>query len=341
MQNKALAYKFLFLALALMLLSVMNLSFGSVSIPFSSVLKLLGNSDLESVLHQTILRQVRLPELLTAITAGAGLGLSGLLLQTLFRNPLTGPSILGITSGASLGVALVLLSGVTVWFGGSALLEGFSISLAGMLGALFVLLIIVLIARKMTSLTALLIVGLMMGYLVSAMVSVLLYYSDNESIQSYVFWGMGSFSDVKGIKLIIQTIVVVAAITCVILRSRVLNVLILGDKYAQNLGVNVKREHVIVIVISGVLAGVITAYCGPIAFLGMAIPHLVRSWFKTGNHFVLVPGVFLTGASLALLCNIIADSPWSESALPLNAITPLFGAPVVIAIIFKRKQYLA
>lgn len=295
--------------------------------------------DNQDPLLNTIIFNIRLPEVLTAVSAGAGLALSGLLLQTLFRNPLTGPSILGISSGASLGVALVILSGAVGYFGFNEWLAGLSVSIAGMLGAMSVLGVIVLIARKMTSTVALLIIGLMMGYLVSAMVSVLLYFSNQESIQSYVYWGMGSFSDVQGASLYLQIIVVTLGATAMLFKTNVLNVLLLGNRYAQNLGVHVKKEFLILIIVSGVLAGVITSFCGPIAFLGMAVPHLVRSAFKSGNHRILIPGCLLIGGCLALLCNLLADMPWSTLALPINAITPLFGAPVVMALIFKRKQY--
>jgi iron complex transport system permease protein len=326
------------LVILLFILAFLNVRYGSVTISLKEFVDIIvGNSQDE--LLQTIIFSIRLPEVITAITAGAGLALSGLLLQTLFRNPLTGPSILGISSGASLGVALVILSGAVSYFGFNPWLEGLSVSIAGMLGAMSVLGVIVLIARKMTSTVALLIIGLMMGYLVSAMVSVLLYFSNQESIQSYVYWGMGSFSDVQGASLYLQSFVVLLGAAAMLFKTNVLNVLLLGNRYAQNLGVNVKREFLILIIVSGILAGVITSFCGPIAFLGMAVPHLVRSAFKSGNHTILIPGCLLIGACLALLCNLLADMPWSTLALPINAITPLFGAPVVMALIFKRKQY--
>lgn len=337
--NKKVTYLvFIGLIFALLVLSYLNVRYGSVSISLHDFFAVLfGDSD--SRLLKTILFEIRIPEVLTAISAGAGLALSGLLLQTLFRNPLTGPSILGISSGASLGVALVMLSGAVGYFGSNSWLSGISISLAGITGAMAVLAIIVIIARKMKSTVALLIIGLMMGYLVSAAVSVLLFFSNEESIQSYVFWGMGSFADVKGVALYLQMFVVVVASIFMLFKSNVLNVILLGDKYAQNLGVNVKSTFILLIIVSGILAGIITSFCGPIAFLGMAVPHLVRATFKTGNHQILMPGCLLTGAGLALLCNFLADMPWSAAVLPLNAITPLFGAPVVIALILKRKTY--
>lgn len=338
MNKKSTYIVFVGLILALLMLCYLNIRYGSVAVSLSDFYAVLfGQSDQRLI--QTILFEIRIPEVLTAISAGAGLALSGLLLQTLFRNPLTGPSILGISSGASLGVALVMLSGAVGYFGSNSWLSGVSVSLAGITGAMAVLAIIVLIARKMRSTVALLIIGLMMGYLVSALVSVLLFFSNEESIQTYVFWGMGSFADVKGVSLCLQLIIVFLAGVFMLFKSNVLNVLLLGDRYAQNLGINVKSTFVLLIIVSGILAGIITSFCGPIAFLGMAVPHLVRATFKTSNHYVLIPGCLLTGASLALLCNFLADMPWSSSVLPINAITPLFGAPVVIALILKRKQY--
>lgn len=318
----------------------LNVRYGSVAISFRTFLQAFFSSEQVSGIVMAILFDVRLPEALTAVLAGSGLALSGLLLQTFFRNPLTGPSILGISSGASLGVALVLLSGVGLVFQSSWFTQ-FAISAAGMAGAMGVLFIIIAVARKMMSNVALLIIGLMVGYLVSALVSVLLFYSNEERIQNYVFWGMGSFSDVNGVALGILACVVVVSIVFTMLRFNVLNVLLLGDNYAKNLGVNLKKERTLLILFSGLLAGVITSFCGPIAFLGMAVPHLVRSVFKTARHEVLIPGSVLIGACLALVCNLIADMPWSEQSLPINAITPLFGAPVVLAFILKQKTYKA
>lgn len=338
MNRKTTYLVFVGLIVALLVLSYLNVRYGSVAITLNDFIEsITGKSN--NKLITTILFEIRIPEVLTAISAGAGLALSGLLLQTLFRNPLTGPSILGISSGASLGVALVMLSGAAGYFTGNNWLQGISVSVAGIIGAMAVLAVIVLFARKMKSMVALLIIGLMMGYLVSAMVSVLLFFSNEESIQTYVFWGMGSFADVKGVSLYLQLVIVFLAGIFMMLKSNVLNVLLLGNSYAQNLGVNVKTAFVGLIVVSGILAGVITSFCGPIAFLGMAVPHLVRATFKTSNHRILIPGCLLVGAGLALVCNFIADMPWSSSVLPINAITPLFGAPVVIALILKRKQY--
>lgn len=320
---------------------LLNLLLGSVRIPLQSVCNILmGGSD-ESVIWENIVLKSRVPQALTALVAGAGLSISGLQMQTVFRNPLAGPSVLGISSGASLGVAfVVLLSGS---LGGVALSNlGYfgevALSMAAIAGALSVMAIIVYVSQKVKGNVTLLIIGVMIGYVASAIIGVLKYFSVEEDIRAYVIWGLGSFSRVSGDQMMLFVCIMAILVPLSFLLIKTLNLLLLGDGYARNLGLNIKRARLLVITCSGVLVAIVTAYCGPIMFLGLAVPHLCRAIFHTSDHRILVPGALFTGASLALICNLIARMPGLEGALPVNSVTALVGAPIVASVLFRKRK---
>tara|TARA_R110002111_G_scaffold248275_2_gene311833 strand:- start:25029 stop:25991 length:963 start_codon:yes stop_codon:yes gene_type:complete len=317
---------------------VLNISLGSVSIPFSEVLgSLFGSVDNET--WQVIITKVRLPKAITAIMVGSGLGISGLLMQTLFRNPLAGPFVLGISSGASLGVAIVILgSGL---FGGlfaTVLISKWSIVIAASLGSFLVLLAVLAVSSRVRDTMAILIIGLMFGSITAAIVSVLSYFSSAEQLQQYIFWGFGSLSNLSWEELLIFFCIYSVGIVLSIFSVKGLNALLLGDNYAKSLGLSLKSSRFIIIFATSLIAGTITAFAGPIAFIGLAIPHLTRQIFKTTNHKILLPAVFLFGAIVMLICDSIAQVPTSDYMLPINAITALVGAPVVIWLLVRQRK---
>ncbi|MFT7049801.1 MAG: iron complex transport system permease protein [Psychroserpens sp.] len=332
------AYSFIFLALLLMLCFVVNISLGSVSIPFTQVFySVLGHSENES--WQYIIQDYRLPKAFTAILVGSGLGISGLLMQTLFRNPLAGPFVLGISSGASLGVALVILgSGL---FGGifaSLLISKWSIVIAASLGSFLVLLAVLLVSSKVRDTMAILIIGLMFGSITAAIVSVLAYFSSAEQLQQYIFWGFGSLGNLSWNELFIFFLIYLLGLLLALFSIKALNTFLLGENYAKSLGLNVKKSRFIIIIATSLLAGTITAFAGPIAFIGLAIPHMTRQVFNTSNHKILLPAVFLFGAIIMLICDSIAQLPSSDYTLPINAITSLIGAPVVVWLLVRQRK---
>lgn len=285
-----------------------------------------------------IIQNYRFPKALTAILVGSGLGISGLLMQTLFRNPLAGPFVLGITSGASLGVALVILG---AGFGGvfaSLLLSKWSIVIAASLGSFLVLLAVLMVSSKVKDTMAILIIGLMFGSITAAVVSVLSYFSSAEQLQQYIFWGFGSLGNLSWSELLIFFIIYCFGILLSILSIKGLNTLLLGENYAKSLGLNIKQSRYIIIIATSLLAGTITAFAGPIAFIGLAIPHITRQVFNTSNHKILLPAVFLIGAIIMLICDTVAQVPGSDYTLPINAITSLIGAPVVIWLLVRKQK---
>lgn len=315
-----------------------NISLGSVSIPLNSIFGSLFGT-VENSTWQIIITEFRLPKAITAILVGSGLGISGLLMQTLFRNPLAGPFVLGISSGASLGVALVILgSGLFGGFFATALVSKWSVVIAASLGSFLVLLAVLAVSSKVRDTMAILIIGLMFGSITAAVVSVLSYFSSAEQLQQYIFWGFGSLSNLSWNELLIFFGIYSAGIIMSILSIKSLNSLLLGDNYAKSLGLNLKHSRLIIIIATSLIAGTITAFAGPIAFIGLAIPHLTRQIFKTSNHKVLLPAVFLFGAIVMLICDSIAQVPASDYTLPINAITALVGAPVVIWLLVRQKK---
>lgn len=319
----------------LLLLFAGNLFYGAVFIPPRDVVEILAGSATANPVWKVILTGSRLPQAVTAMLAGAALAVSGLMLQTLFRNPLAGPSILGISDGANLGVALVMLAS-----GGSiGTFGGYLSTVAGaMAGACAILAVIVLFSRRVGSNVMLLIIGIMVGYLVSSCISILNYYASADKVRQFVMWGMGDFSAVSPAKLPFFSAVTLAGILWSLLLVKPLNALLLGEKYASNLGVNVVAARMGILLCTGLMTAVVTAFCGPVSFIGLAVPHIARLLLGTSDHGALVPATILSGACIALLCNMLTVIPGSGNLLPLNAVTPLFGAPVIIYVIVRRKN---
>ena len=328
------------LLVAIVILMVVNLLIGSVRIPVADVCGILAGTESNEI-WENIIWKSRLPQALTAIVAGAGLAVSGLQMQTVFRNPLAGPSVLGISNGSALGVAfVVLLSGR---LGGVALsrlgyLGDAAMSVAAIVGALAVMMLIVWISQKVRGNVTLLIIGVMIGYLATAIIGVLKFLSPEEDVKAFVVWGLGSFSRVSGDEMVLFVVLMAILLPLSFLLVKPMNLLLLGDRYAANLGLNIRRARLLVILCSGVLVAIVTAYCGPIMFIGLAVPHLARVLFHTSDHRVLIPATMLCGAALALVCNLIARMPGFEGALPVNSVTALVGAPVIAAVLFRRRK---
>ena len=325
----------------LLMVFLLRLAVGSVTIPPEQIIAVLLGGEAEKITWTNIILKIRLPEALTAAFAGAALGVSGLMMQTFFRNPLAGPFVLGISSGASLGVALVVLAAGTV---GGVLIAGFGLSgdllLAGAAatGAGLTMLLVLGVAARVRSSMTLLILGLMTGYMVSALVSLLLYFAVPERIQAYINWTFGSFSGVTWGQMPILAGGVLAGLVLTFGLTKSLNALLLGENYARSVGMNIGLTRILIVGATALLAGVITAFCGPIGFIGIAVPHLCRSLFHTSDHRALIPGTVLMGAIIALVAALIAEVPGSDIVLPLNAVTALMGAPVVILVILRGRN---
>ena len=334
-------FRFLLISLLVVLFFLLNIIIGTIFIPLSEVVDVLFSSgENASQVAQNIILKSRLPQAATALAAGAGLAISGLQMQTIFHNPLASPSVLGISNGASLGVALVVLLSGSV--GGVALssmgLAGNALLIASaIIGSLAVMMLILAISQKVKGNATLLIIGVMVGYVATAVIGVLKYFSNDEDIRAYVVWGLGSFSRVSTGQVWLFVSIMLALVPLSMLLIKTMNILLLGDKYAQNLGLNISQARMLVISCSGVMVAVITAYCGPIMFLGLAVPHLCRALWRTNDNRVLMPATALTGAALALICNLIARMPGFEGALPVNSVTALIGAPIVASVLFRQK----
>lgn len=342
MNHSKLTISLVALLVAIALLLALNLMLGSVWIPVDEVCNILLGSGSDNLIWTNIVLNSRLPQSLTAIMAGAGLAVSGLLMQTVFRNPLAGPSVLGISSGASMGVAFVLLLSGTI--GGVALsklgvIGEVTVTLAAIAGSLVIMAVIAYVSHKVYGNVTLLIIGVMIGYIANAVIGVLKFFSVEEDIRAYVIWGLGSFARVSGNQTTVFILLMLVLLPLTFLLTKTCNLLLLGDSYARNLGLDIKRARLTVICVAGVIVAVVTAYCGPIVFLGLAVPHLCRGIFRTSNHAVLLPGCILTGGALALLCNLIARLPGFEGALPVNSVTALVGAPVVMWVLFNKRKH--
>lgn len=331
--------KFAILIFAIFTLFLLSLIIGSVSIPIREVATTLAGGEPQKESWKYIILYARLPQAVTALFCGASLATSGLMLQTTFSNPLAGPSILGISSGASLGVALVMLL-----FGGSLslgnlTLNGFmAISFAAIAGSLLTMALIIILSSFIKSNIMMLIIGIMIGYISSSAVSLLNFLSTAEGVQSYVIWGLGDFSGVSSANIPIFTISLSLALLLALLQRKNLNTFLLGEKYAENLGLNIKLTRCTLLLTIGILTAITTAFCGPISFIGLAVPHIARLLFKTSNHNSLLPATLLCGAFIALLCNIVCSIPNPHGLIPINAITPLIGAPVIIYIIINQNK---
>jgi iron complex transport system permease protein len=339
MEKKSHKKYFILLVVLGVILFVLNISLGSVSIPFKDILNTLIGNTAAKESWQTIILYFRLPKAITAILVGSGLSVAGLLMQTLFRNPLAGPFVLGISSGASLGVALFILSGSL--FGGFFLarsISSWSLPIASSLGAFLVLSAVIIAANKVRNTMSILIIGLMFGSLTSAIISILAYFSEAQQIQQFLFWSFGSLGNLSWNELLVFIVIYSIGMLATLAIIKPLNSLLLGENYAKSLGINVKRNRNIILIITSVLTGVITAFAGPIAFIGLAVPHIARMIFTTSNHKILIPAVVILGAIIMLICDAIAQLPTSEFTLPINAITSLFGAPIVIWLLIRKKK---
>lgn len=333
---------FVILGVGILLLFALNLLSGSVQIPLTDVVSILFTPNTSSEINPTwsyIILETRLPQALTALLCGGALAVTGLMLQTAFRNPLAGPDVFGINSGAGLGVAIVML-----WLGGSVTTEMFSVSgfvavlLAAFIGAMLVTGLIFFFSTLVRNNVMLLIIGIMVGYVSSSAIELLNFFSTEEGVKSYAVWGMGDFGGVS-----MQTMPVFASITVVglllaILLIKPLNALLLGEEYAESLGINTRRTRNLLLIITGILTAITTAFCGPISFIGLATPHIARLILGTQNHTRLLPATILCGSAIALLCNILCNLPGDGGIIPLNAVTPLIGAPVIIYVLVKTKR---
>ena len=338
--NKQALFFYPFLVVILLVLFAGGLVYGAVSIPLESVVNILLGHEAEKAAWQNIVLQSRLPQTVTALLAGSSLAVSGLLLQTLFRNPLAGPSILGISDGANLGVAAIML-----YFGGSMNfisawpLSGYvAVILAAFFGAGCILGMIIYFSSKVKNNVMLLIIGIMIGYMASSLISVLNYYASTDKVHAFVMWGLGNFSGVSLQQLPYFAIFTFLGLLLAILLIKPLNALLLGEMYAANLGIKIKRTRILILFCTGLLTATTTAFCGPISFIGLAVPHIARLMLGSSNHKMLVPVTLLTGSCIALLCNLLMVMPGTNNILPLNAVTPMLGAPVIIYVIVNRKN---
>ncbi|QMU65137.1 MAG: iron chelate uptake ABC transporter family permease subunit [Flavobacteriaceae bacterium] len=337
--TKSYKKQFLLLLALLIVVVFINISFGSVSIPFKDTFSvLIGDGSLKNS-WRVIILNFRIPKAITAILVGSGLSISGLLMQTLFRNPLAGPFVLGISSGAGLGVAILILGGS--FFGAffdDLLISNWMLMITASLGAGMVLFAVLLTANRVRNTMSVLIIGLMFGSLSAALISVLSYFSEASKIQQYIFWGFGSLGNLTWEQISLFVFIFIISIGGVLFTIKPLNGFLLGENYAKSVGIHIKKSRTVILVITSILTGVITAFAGPIAFIGLAVPHITKLLFKTSNHKILIPAVAITGAIILLVCDLIAQLPTSEYTLPINAITSLFGAPVVIWLLIRKKR---
>ncbi|WP_324026691.1 iron ABC transporter permease [Maribacter sp. BPC-D8] len=330
---------FIALLVVLLLCFIINICLGSVNISFVDTLKALFGTATKDSSSYYIIWEYRLPKAITAILVGGGLSLSGLLMQTLFRNPLAGPYVLGISSGASLGAALLIMG--TSLFSGAFTFSTFNditLAIASSLGSFLVLSLVLVVAAKVKDTMALLIIGLMFGSITAAIVSVLSYFSKAEKLQQYIFWSFGSLGNLSWVQLLIVGLCTIIGIFLSIISIKPLNAFLLGENYAKSLGIGLQKSRYIIIIATGLLAGSITAFAGPIAFVGLAVPHITKQLLLTSDHKIQIPAVLCCGAILMLVCDTIAQLPGSVSVLPINAITSILGAPVVIWLLVRKRK---
>ena len=320
----------------LFLLFMLNVFCGAVDVPYVEVFKALAGESTNEM-WRLIVVETRLPQAIVALLAGAAISVAGLILQTLFNNPLAGPEVLGINSGAGLGVALVMLLShgavVSGAFGGFV-----AVLLGAFIGALLVIALILSLSSMLKNKLYLLIAGVSISYLVSSVISVLNYFATSEGVHSYMIWGMGSFGAVSMGQMLWFALPLLLLLAVALFMMKPMNALLLGDDYAANLGVDVMGTRVVLLAVTGLLTAVVTAFCGPVAFIGLAVPHIARLSLKTGNHRLLLPATMVVGASVALLCNLLTMLPGESGMLPLGAITPLVGAPVIIYVVLKERR---
>jgi iron complex transport system permease protein len=328
------------LLLAFVVFFCLDILLGSVKIPLAEIINIITGSSSNST-WATIITEFRIPKAITAVLAGSALSVCGLLMQTYFRNPLADPFVLGISSGASLGVALVVLTagsiGVNLYFLGN-IVSNLSVTLAASIGASIVLLLITVVARRVNNNVTLLILGLMLGYIINSMENILKYFSTMESLQGYVIWGMGNLGNVVWNDLYFLIPIIFTGLVFSFMLSKKMNLLLLGENYAASMGVNIRSIRMAIIITGGILGGVITAFCGPVAFIGIAVPHLTRNLLNEYDHKILIPSVALVGSILTLVCDIISQLPGNNQTIPISAVTSLVGAPVVIWIVIKQRR---
>jgi len=331
---------FSLLFLGLIFLFFVNISLGSITIPFKEIYTSLTGGQASKSTWEYIIINYRLPKAITAVLVGMGLSISGLLMQTLFRNPLAGPYVLGLSSGASLGVAFVILgASVLPSFLSVILLSPYGIVLASTLGSSTVLLLVLLVSQQLRDTMAILIVGLMFGSFTSAIVGVLTYFSSAEQLQKFTFWSMGNLGNLSWSSILILSICVLVGLFLSLLSIKPLNALLLGENYAKSMGLNFNKARLIIILATSILAGSITAYAGPIAFIGLAVPHIAKLVFQTSNHTILFWSTLLFGAAIMLICDVVSQMPGMEITLPINAITSILGAPVVIWLLVRKRSF--
>jgi iron complex transport system permease protein len=315
-----------------------NIVIGSVKIPIEAIVTILSGGDGIRESWKFIVLQSRLPQAVTALLSGASLATCGLMLQTTFRNPLAGPDVFGINSGAGLGVALVMLA-----FGGNMSVGMFSVSgfiailLAAFAGAMLVTVLVFGFSSMVRNNVMLLIIGLMIGYLANSAISLLNFFATEDGVKSYMVWGMGNFGGVTMDNIPLFSVITLVGLIASLMMIKPLNAMLLGEQYAENLGINVRQTRNILLVITGLLTAIVTAFCGPVAFIGLAVPHIARLLLKTDNHRMLLPATMLCGALIALICNVLCYLPSNGGMIPLNAVTPVMGAPVIIYVILKKR----
>ncbi len=330
---------FVVITLAIIALFVINIIYGAVKIPINSIIDIFSGNDDVNESWKYIILQTRLPQALTAILCGGALAISGLLLQTAFCNPLAGPSIFGINSGASLGVAFVmLLFGGSITAGAVSVTGFLAVLIAAFVGAVAVMAVLLFFSNLVNNNVMLLITGIMIGYISSSAISLLNFFATEEGVHSYMIWGLGNFGGVSMAQMPLFAAVTIVGLICALLLIKPLNAVLLGEQYAENLGINTIKLRNCLLLVTGLLTAVTTAYCGPIAFIGLAVPHIARMLLKTDNHRYLIPGTILSGAAISLLCNIICVLPGDNGIIPLNAVTPIMGAPVIIYVIIKGRH---
>jgi iron complex transport system permease protein len=330
---------YVLLFLTAMLLFVLDISFGSVSIPFSDVCRTLTGGNASKTTWDYIIINYRLPKAITSILVGTGLSISGLLMQTLFRNPLAGPYVLGLSSGSSLAVAFLILGSSFIspfWSG--FFVSSYGIIVASCLGSTVVLLAVLYVSKRLRDTMAILIVGLMFGSFTNAFVGVLSYFSSAEQLQKFTFWSMGNLGNLTWSSILILAVAIIIGMLLSLISIKSLNSLLLGENYAKSLGLDFKRSRLIIIIATSILAGSITAFAGPIAFIGLAVPHLAKLIFQTSSHSVLFWSTVLLGSSFMLLCDLISQVPGGDFTLPINAITSIIGAPVVVWLLVRKRK---
>ncbi|ANW97427.1 iron ABC transporter [Wenyingzhuangia fucanilytica] len=327
---------FIALFILLIAIAIFNIYTGSISIPFKEIWNVVTNNPNSSENYQYIITEYRLPKTVTSILVGIGLGISGLLMQTFFRNPLAGPFVLGISSGASLGVALLIMGGS--FFGSLPYLYHFSIPLAASLGSFFVLSIVMITARNIRNTMSILIIGLMFGSFTTAIISVLSYFSSATELQQYIFWSFGSLGNLQWSELYLLIGIVSISAVGLLFIIKPLDALLLGENYATSLGISIKKTQSIIFIVTSLLTGSITAFVGPIAFIGLAIPHITKLIFQTSNHKILLPAVGIIGAIVMLICDSLTHISVGSKTLPINAITSIFGAPIVIWLLVSKSK---